>query len=202
MALDERGYMRERASAQFEAWCSDDKPIRGHLEDIELLTAVQQNTLYSRPAARGTRPARSSGAKAAIVGALMSLAVIAAYRVAQDRPPEQAGTPDTHSPAPSKRHSAQAPKTYVAAPWQEGDETGRLVISVDSSAPAVRAVLSKDGITWEAFARSGETASIDLLPGNYTVQLFEYGRNQKGRQAQVTIHHPGDTFSFAVSRGH
>lgn len=210
MALDDRDYMKDRATAQFNEWLGTPAHIRGHVEDLEALSADQRDN-FERTNFRSPGQQGNSGAGKTVFIVAVGVVLLAAGYLATLRPGEtgdaQLPPPIAAAPSPAPVRTPlpvkkAEPPTYVAAPWVAGDASGRLAVSVSPQTSSVRIMLSKDGVSWETFARTGETASIELVPGDYVVQVLLHETGQQvGALIPVAIRRPGQTVALTVGPG-
>jgi len=200
MALDERDYMRERAAAQFSEWLGETSPA--------------------------TDPALSPGqtTKSNAVPAVIGLALLAlgGYWLLARSPTPQAPLPSIRQAQgqtmllDSAKRSVPAPRPRVApapaappvveppsstAPaWAPGSESGRLVVIAPSNSGSAHIRISRDGVSWAGYVRNGETATVELVPGRYLVELVSRTGGASA-PVEVTVESPSSTVTLSLTTG-
>ena len=156
MALDDRDYMRERASRLYAAWLEDDDEVGRDAAPV----AAPQGAGKSRVSARSRR-------RAWTVLALTS-AFALAYLAAGDR----ALSLLSRTPQPE-------PKTSTVQGWGACAQNGLLVIRNEGAARQSAVFrISRDEISWEGYVRAGEVASVELAPGVYALEFLRPGQSK------------------------
>lgn len=193
MALDERDYMRERAATQFSEWLGETSPATD-----PALSPGQTN---------------KSNAVPAVIGLL--LLALGGYWLLAQSPTPQAPLPSIRQgqtmlldsakrsiPAPRPRVAPAPaappvvePPTSTAPAWAPGSESGRLVVIAPINSGSAHIRISRDGVSWAGYVRNGETATIELVPGRYLVELFS---RTGGASAPVgvTVESPSSTVTL------
>jgi len=77
------------------------------------------------------------------------------------------------------------PRTTLAPTWAPGSPSGRLFVVSEKLGPSAHLQLTRDGVSWEGYVRAGDVASIELIPGRYTLVIRP--RNPKLRQGAPTL---------------
>lgn len=164
MPIDDRDYMRDRASARYSTWLDNRSSAYTSYSGVN-----PREKSHNSGMAEHTRTRYALWLLLAGLTALVMAIAWDEVRLAQ----RLATQPDTfvHPERPAPPAAGEPPTTVSTR--GPGSRSGRLVVVSETGAPGSYVRIAAGGEFWDAYVRSGETADIALLPGRYTVDLLD-----------------------------